>query len=175
MKTSELYNENTLVMFHVGRGGEFNNPGYLTFEDFDKRIDDSYEWSELLVQDTDEDDNLLPEEEWTLTNDNGYIIMEADELKEALETGLGTLDIDEDYNTIYTTYLKDLTEREYAALDNDHKKLYLVIVHGLNEDKLDKIDDDDLRSLVEEARGVVYVDLDWFDKLYNEAIEEEVK
>lgn len=142
MKTIELYTGCEIMMFHIGRGGTFNSQGHLSFKG-SERIDECYDWSEQFIHDTDESGKLLPEEEWILLDSNGNEIMDSKELRIALNTGIGTLNIDGDYDTTYTTYLKDVSEEEYLLLDEDWERAYLIVVNNIPEEKLDNILEDE--------------------------------
>jgi len=96
--------KNTIVAFHIGRGGRFNNAGHLTFRGV-------YTLAEVM--------NLREESHGTFYNDkditsphytdhNGnYLISKAD-----LDSGVGKLEWDTHYDTDYTIYARDLNDEE---------------------------------------------------------------
>lgn len=108
MKTT-TFNDNTIVAFHIGRGGRFNNGGHLTFlgegkiSDFtehccapSKVLIDEY-CNDTLVDDTD------PNAVWTDMNGN-----EVDLTNEEYNNGIGRIVMDGEYDTTYTMLLKDV-------------------------------------------------------------------
>ncbi|MCL1942007.1 MAG: hypothetical protein FWF54_00420 [Candidatus Azobacteroides sp.] len=167
MKTTIFTQEQkkTVLMFHIGRGGRFHNQGHLTFEGIQK-ITDCHDWAyNTFLHDTDGDETLLPEDEWKLSDGGGNELMNGKELQTALSTGIGSLDFDGGYDTTYTTYLEELSEKEFTLIDSDLKRAYLVLVCGFDEEKLNKIGDDKLDGLYNGDEG-------WFRILYEEVAEE---
>lgn len=137
MKKNKIYDGKTLMMYHISGGGGNNQK--LEFVG-SKKITDCYDWgSNTFLRDEDCDGNKLPEDEWNLHDVNGHELMDAKELQEALNTGVGRLEFGMDYNTTYTTYLEDLDEDEYLALNNDWKEIYLTVVVGIPEEELPEI------------------------------------
>lgn len=143
MKTNVLYEGKTVLMFHIKGGG--GNNRQLEFVG-DKKITDCYDWdANTFLHDEDEEGNALPEDQHYLHDCSGHELMDAEELKKALETGIGCLDFDGDYDTTYTEYLEDISENEYWKLDEDWKRIYQIVINNIPEDKLDGIlEDDDL-------------------------------
>ena len=140
---------NTLVTFHIGRGGRFYNSGHKTFQDSGKSIMD-YIYSndcQFYIHDEDENGVEIPSNEQTLIDAHGNELMDAEDLKTARETGCGTLNIDNDYDTTYTCFLKDVDDDEFYLLPADLKKEYLFAINELNSEKLDKVSDDKLNEL----------------------------
>jgi len=154
-------NEKTIIAFHIGRGGRFNNQGYLTFcgekkigdftedlfcnfenqNDFKKRVgfDSSHEDVKCILDClTDEDFDTL-EENYGITKEmlgekvyyagNGSAVglTEKD-----VESGIGRIDEDGEYDTTYTTYLDDLSEGEIEAIkrDNGYKSQEIIDAIG---------------------------------------------
>ena len=105
--------KNEIALFHIGRGGRFNNPGHLRFVAF-KRIDDTHHFQMCFDKNRDANGRFCKP---YLTDCNGNMIMNADEFKEALDTGIGRLDFDGPYSTFYTTFLSDLSEDELTAIE----------------------------------------------------------
>lgn len=163
MKTNEIYTGKDILMFKISLNGwsdsrRMGGKGRITFEGFEK-ITDCYDFQQNTFIREDDDVQIL-------TDCSDRELMDSSELQHAINTGIGRLDFDGDYNTVYTTYLEDLDEDEYNALDEDMQRVYLVVVCRFDEDKLNKIDDDYLRELFDG-------DEDLFEYLYQEAIEEE--
>jgi hypothetical protein len=100
--------KNTILAFHIGKGGHFNNGGHLTFRG-------QYTIEEIM--------NLRAESRWHFYQDrdnkgrftsphyvdhNGnYLISEKE-----VQSGIGKLEWDYTYDTDYTTYAKDLNDQE---------------------------------------------------------------
>ena len=139
---------NTLK-FKIGRGGRFNNSGHLTFEgigDLDQEINENFfsyenlEGSDITQEEVDilnycreGDADLI--EKYNLgkivVHFNGNVLMTDYELY--AENGVGTLDIDGDYNTVFTL-LADTIEfdsREYNILLNEIDDLDFEIVKSV--------------------------------------------
>lgn len=134
--------ENTIVAFYIGRGGRFNNAGHLTYlgeKEIGKFTDDLYLRFENeknfknrfgfdstrgdtqrcildLINDRDFDElkekfgiteEMLGEEIYTDSNENPVGLTQKE-----VEEGIGRINIDNDYNTTYTCFLKDCSEKE---------------------------------------------------------------
>lgn len=136
----------TIVAFHIGRGGRFHNQGHLSFigenkigdfvhdlflnfeneKDFSNRFGFDSTGGEdqksILDLITDRDFDQL-KEKFGITelmlgleqyydgggNPVGLTVMEE-------ESGIGTINIDNDYDTTYTIYLEDASENEIEAI-----------------------------------------------------------
>jgi hypothetical protein len=141
MKTKE----NTIVAFHIGRGGRYNNAGYLQFigenkigdfaEDLFGRYELQHNFSNRygyedthdgqkciidLIQDYDfvelEDKFGITEEmlgEYTYYDGGGNT---TDLTQSQVDSGIGTINIDYDFDTTYTKYLCDCSEKEIEAI-----------------------------------------------------------
>lgn len=135
--------ENTIVAFHIGRGGRFHNSGFLTFlgeQEIGEFTDDlfiDYDLSSLdcpLINAENKDlfYELLYEDEFEELN-KMFGITKADlgekiyfdsggngtELTESeFDSGIGKINIDGEYNTTYTCYLKDCSEMEIKAIES---------------------------------------------------------
>lgn len=114
-------NNEIIVAFHVGRGGFFNNSnhksflGEYTLQDLiSKAIDENKCWRDT----EDIDGNVLDDDKWTL-EDEGKILLEG---RAAMESNVGTLDFDGEYDTDYAKYLDDCTECEWWVLLNALRK-----------------------------------------------------
>lgn len=124
-------NEETMAIFHIGRGGRFNNSGHLKFvglgtiEDAERRLGD------VFVRDEREDD----EELLKTMRENGDDAEAVAEVEERLragnyrtpyyvdscgnevgEVGGGHYDFDGQYDTLYVSDLDDLSDAEKAAV-----------------------------------------------------------
>lgn len=137
MTNSNNFAENTIVAFHIGRGGRFNNPGFLTFigeekigkytEDLFLTYENAYEIGKTIygrenlkrLLESALEDNAdaynrlekigLPLGEKCYADACGNLVglTEAEE-----ESGVGCINIDNDYNTTYTCRLSDCDEKE---------------------------------------------------------------
>lgn len=92
----------TIVKFHTGRGGRFNNPGHVTFVGCE-RIDEGHVFDSLF----------LNEDETEYVGDSGN---EVELSVEDAETGVGTINIDNGYNTTTATYISDCDHSLLAAI-----------------------------------------------------------
>lgn len=137
MKTI-YFNEETIVAFHVGRGGQFNNQGHLTFVGENKIGD----FIEDLFWDTDDKGNALPDAE--LRKETGNLV--GCTWKE-VESGIGRIDIDGDYNTTYTMKLSDVEQdsKEWNAIFKAHgydaEQAQMFLRQELAIDKLQELAD----------------------------------
>ena len=103
-----------IVCFHVGRGGYLNNPGYKSFNPYAHSIQDFFDYGFLYYED--EDGNTLPDEEWTLTDQGGNIILEG---RQEIESPVGILEWDTIYDTDIVRYIEDCTDDEIEILYNE--------------------------------------------------------
>ncbi|MBN2776829.1 MAG: hypothetical protein JXR36_04260 [Bacteroidales bacterium] len=116
MKTKE----NTIVAFHIGRGGKFYNAGYLTYlgeKEIGNFVDDLFprgdQLGEIRYYDGGGDDTELTQEE--------------------VNSGIGTINIDNDYDTTYTKYLCDCDEREINAILRDRTHYFDKVISLIEE------------------------------------------
>lgn len=104
---------NTIVSFHVGRGGRFNNPGHLYFlgqMDIQQLLtlcDNSR--NHTFYYDRDKAGRFIPPAYFD-SNGNKIITMKQ------VETGVGYLEWDTTYNTDYAIRLEDCDEKELQAI-----------------------------------------------------------
>ena len=102
----------TVVMFHIGRGGRFNNGGHKTFEGVRDLT-----WAPdicTLINTDEEDGSLLHEDEWRLIEDaSERTLLEG---REAIESRTGVLDYDGIYDTDIFKYVEDCTDDELQLL-----------------------------------------------------------
>ena len=115
MNTEKIY-----LSFKVGRGGQFNNPGHVTFLgefDFQELINRCSD--DLMLIDTTWDEESyqevpLSEDKWTMVDTGSNIILEG---KSEIEAKTGVLDFDGDYNKAYTVTLDEVwRDEEWEAL-----------------------------------------------------------
>lgn len=141
MKNYSKNTEETLVTFHIGRGGRFHNSGFLTFCEQDTTINS---YTDKLFISYENESDFSNRFGWDLTGDkNQRSILDLltdedlDELEEkfgiteemlgkqiyktcggslvGLEVGndgTGRIEIDNDYDTTYVCFLKDCDEKE---------------------------------------------------------------
>ena len=102
-----------IVSFHVGRGGYHKNPGYKSFNPYVHSIQDLFEDGFLNCED--EDGNPLPDNEWTLTDQGGNIILEG---RQEIESPVGVLEWDYDYDTDIAKYIEDCDDEEIDLIYN---------------------------------------------------------
>ena len=103
-----------IVCFHVGIGGYHNNPGYKTYNPNVKTIQDIYNSVDnCFINCEDEDGNTLPDDEWTLTDQGGNIILEG---RKEIESPVGILEWDTIYDTDIVKYLEDCTDEEIELI-----------------------------------------------------------
>jgi hypothetical protein len=105
--------KDTIVAFHIGRGGRFSNPGHLSFLGVQK----INETSDFLnncypprLADSEEDDQS-PDAEWHDGNGNGVELTNAQ-----IESGIGLINLDGHFDTTYTTTVGKLSEQEIEAV-----------------------------------------------------------
>ena len=106
-----------IVCFHVGRGGYHHNPGYKTYNPYMKTIQDIYNSVDnCFINSEDEDGNELPDDEWTLTDQSGNIILEG---RHEIESPVGVLEWDTIYDTDIVRYIEDCDDEEIDILYNE--------------------------------------------------------
>lgn len=88
------------LKFHTGRGGRFNNQGYVTFVGFES-ITEGHTF-----------DNLFPNDDWTIVRDPA-----GNELNfEINEDGTGYVDDDGEYDSTHVVKENELNEKQIEAL-----------------------------------------------------------
>ena len=92
MRKECLFNDDTIVAFKSGKGGRFNAGGYLTCLG-EKSIGDFT------------DELFLDEETGTYFDESGHDVGLSEQ---DVESGIGSIEIDGIYNTIYTEKLGDI-------------------------------------------------------------------
>ena len=114
MTTNNSFEPKTIIVsFHVGRGGYHNNPGYKSFNPYVHSIQDLFAYGFLNCED--EDGNPLPDDEWTLTDQCGNIILEG---RKEIESPVGILEWDTIYDTDIVKYIEDCTDEEIDLIYN---------------------------------------------------------
>jgi len=137
--------EKKIIAFHIGRGGRFNNQGYLTFigeknigdftedlfcnfeneNDFKKRVgfESSHENVKCILDCITYEDFDTLEENYGITKEMlGEKVYYSSNgrpvglTEKDVEIGIGSIDEDGQYDTTYTTYLYDLSEGEIEAI-----------------------------------------------------------
>lgn len=118
MTTNNSFEPKTIIVcFHVGRGGYHNNPGYKTYNPYMKSLQDIiYSCNNAFINCEDEDGNLLPDDEWTLTDQGGKIILEG---RKEIESPVGILEWDGIYDTDIVRYIEDCDDEEIDILYNE--------------------------------------------------------
>ncbi len=150
--------ETTIVAFHIGRGGKFHNPGFLSFigkekigkftdnlfcrfeneQKFKKRVEFDKCLDLITERNFDEleekfgiTEEMLGEEIYfdECGNSTGLTQLE-------VECGVGKINIDNEYNTTYTCLLKNCDEREIEAIKNSDtgEKYELLELLGIKDE-----------------------------------------
>ena len=107
--------ENSItVCFWTHCGGRFNNGGYKEY------LDNITDFRQLLrvvpclmLINTDDDGNLLPDDEWYIDDGGGNELLRG---REEIESRTGTLDIDGIHDTYTVKDIDDCTEAEWQIL-----------------------------------------------------------
>lgn len=102
-----------IVAFNVGRGGRFGNSGYKTYSPRIYKLSDCF--GDSIIVNEDEAGNPLPDEDWTLIDSGGNVILRGEE---AITADTGVLDWDGEYDTDIVKYLDDCTDDEIEVLYN---------------------------------------------------------
>lgn len=147
---------NTIVAFHIGRGGRFWNQGHLSYHgerDINAFTGDlflKYENESKIFEKIEGKPNLEAKyyqatEDGPLSNEaisffKNRLRLDFGELVytdgsgnevglsfEEAKTGIGRIEIDGDYNTTYTSYLEDLDQNEFSLLPIHLKAEYVNI------------------------------------------------
>ena len=110
----ETNNKPIYMYFHIGRGGQFNNPGTVTFRcecDLQDLIARRSDICSIINED--EDGDILPDSEWKLIQDaSGCTLIEG---REAIEAKTGVLDFDGQYDTDYVITADKMSDKELDA------------------------------------------------------------
>ena len=136
MTTTNSFQPKTItVCFHVGRGGYHHNPGYKTYNPYVHSIQDLSVYGFLHCED--EDGNPLPDDEWTLTDQAGNIILEG---RKEIESPVGVLEWDGIYDTDIVRYLEDCTKEEMELVMEAYRN------NEIEDKNLDELIDNSIRN-----------------------------
>lgn len=96
-----------ILAFHVGRGGRFHNQGHLSFIG-ENTIDKFTE--NLFLRNRDEKGRFISPEYFTEAGNKVGLT------EKECESGIGRINIDNSYDTTYTTSIDNLSENEIEAI-----------------------------------------------------------
>ena len=135
--TEKKINMKTILEFHVGRGGRFNNAGFLKCNGVVKSISDTENFKNNCYPPkykNGNDDLKTLKAEWLNCNGNSVGLTNED-----VKNGLGKIDLDGNYDTTYTTYMDNLTDEELSALValNPWNLKDLLVESGFNQDAVE--------------------------------------
>ena len=102
-----------IVCFHVGTDGYNNKPGHKTYCSCVKNLQEFLHYNNAFINCEDEDGNPLPDNEWTLTDQGGNIILEG---RQEIESPVGILEWDTIYDTDIVKYIEDCTDEEIKLI-----------------------------------------------------------
>lgn len=88
------------LKFHTGRGGRYNNPGYVTFTGFES-ITEGHTF-----------DDLFPNDDWSIVRDPAENELDF----EINEDGTGYVDDDGYYDSTHVVKENELNKKQIAAL-----------------------------------------------------------
>jgi hypothetical protein len=114
---------NTILEFHIGRGGRFNNQGFLYFVGESKGIAHTSAYGNDVFPPCNDEGETIDEGECLNCNGN-----EVGLTMEEANSGIGRIDLDGDYDTTYTTYLEDISEKEIQAIIDAERSDLLTIM-----------------------------------------------
>lgn len=103
----------SIVHFHIGRGGRFNDGGHKTFVGVENLSEVISNRQDTFLYDEDEDGNTLPDSEWKLTDEGGRVLLEG---KDECNSSTGILDFDTIYDTEICKSLYDCDENELSLI-----------------------------------------------------------
>lgn len=130
----------SFVHFHVGRGGHFKNGGHKSFIDvkpFHEVISDRNELS-IIDSDFNDDTNPpLPDDEWTVQDESGNVLLTG---RDEIEANEGEIEVDTIYDTDIVRSVDHCDDEELdllaqAIMQNDFN------VNDLSKDDVDWIGD----------------------------------
>ncbi len=105
------YGNDTLLWFHIGRGGQFYNPGYISFEGICKGIDSIPSFCELFSQCDEEGNDLQGEWEYKDETGDGVGLTSTD-----VKSGVGHIVLERGYNEDYVIRLGNCGDEEVDAI-----------------------------------------------------------
>ena len=115
MTTNSFEPKTIIVCFHVGTDGYNNKPGHKTYCSCVKNLQEFLHYNNAFINCEDEDGNPLPDNEWTLTDQGGNIILEG---RQEIESPVGVLEWDYDYDTDIAKYIEDCDDEEIDLIYN---------------------------------------------------------
>lgn len=118
---------NTIVAFHIGRGGRFYNPGHITYEG---EHDASYISQHLYFPTKKNGDEIITGNKEMLDLNNNGVGATVSEYNR----GIGTYDLDGTYDTWIFKKIKDLDDEEIAIIAQTDPEDY----HRFFENQKDK-------------------------------------
>lgn len=104
---------NIIVGFHTGRGGEFYNAGYVRFLPDVESLQDCSGDDDIIVNDDPETGEILPDDEWKLLDSGDNVILQG---RDEIESDTGVLDYDGIYDRYDVLYLEDCDENQLDAI-----------------------------------------------------------
>lgn len=155
MKTLESLKqtaEKTIVSFHIGRGGRFHNPGHRVFlgpkkiSDFTEDLSIVYSNQDSVYKQIKGHSNLEAKYFEALDGDKDAISFFENRVKmplgeaiyiqsangnrvgltvEEAETGIGRINIDNEYNTTYSCYLSDCEDHTLRLIADSSAFMWL--------------------------------------------------
>ncbi len=105
--------KDTIIAFHIGRGGRFSNPGHLQFLGA-MRINETLDFYNNCYPPrlgNSEVNSPYPDAEWHDASGNGVELTNAQ-----IESGIGRINLDGHFDTTYTTTVGNLSESEIEAV-----------------------------------------------------------
>ena len=124
-----------IVCFHVGRGRYYKKPVYKSFNPYVHSIQDLFVDGFLNFED--ENSNPLPDNEWTLTDQGGNIILEG---RQEIESPVGILEWDTICDTDIVKYIEDCTEEEIELIMKAYQN------HEIENNDLIELIDNSIRN-----------------------------
>ena len=103
--------QNIKVLFHVGRGGHFNNAGHKTYVGTVNDLSDCF--GDCFVFSEDENGKPLPDSEWQLVDGGGNIILSG---RDNIESETGILDWDGEFDTDIVRNISECDDDEYQMI-----------------------------------------------------------
>ena len=103
--------QNTLVRFHIGRGGHFHNAGHKTYEGTVNSLADCFGDSFIISED--ENGHALPDSEWQLIDGGGNVILTG---RDEIESDTGILDWDGEYDTDIVCHISECDDDEFQMI-----------------------------------------------------------
>ena len=99
---------NTIVAFHIGRGGRFHNQGYKTFIKWGANIND---YTEELF--------MAEDEKEYMDSSNSLVGLKVE------NDGTGIINCDNEYDTTYCVRLSEIDENEFNIICENEKNVWI--------------------------------------------------